>query len=245
MSAGFGVEELKATISSSGGMAQPHQFMVQLPQLASINIDARDLSLLCSATVLPGRQITSIDQAMGTVNRKIANGYAITDMTLSFMVMNDHKVRQYFEAWQYEAHDQENKTIGYYDNYTYPVHISHLARGARLALFKKQLGFMDKVPSFIRNRLPSIGPFDLAQGELDLGASFSKKSTYVCSLLDCYPTTLSDQQLGNAQEGMMELTVQLSFSEWTSKKGEHTGRGESFGRGDIAGGLSKLLGKFG
>ena len=65
MSAGFGVEELKATISSSGGMAQPHQFMVQLPQLASINIDARDLSLLCSATVLPGRQITSIDQAMG------------------------------------------------------------------------------------------------------------------------------------------------------------------------------------
>ena len=104
---------------------------------------------------------------------------------------------------------------------------------------------MDKVPSFIRNRLPPIGPFDLAQGEIDLGASFSKKSTYVCSLLDCYPTTLSDQPLGNAQEGMMELTVQLSFSEWTSKKGEHTGKGESFGRGILAGGLSKLLGKFG
>lgn len=245
MSAGFGVETLKAQISQSGGLGQPHQFTVQLPQISSFKVDARELSLMCSATVLPGRQVMSMDYALGTKTRKIANGYAVTDLQLSFIVMNDHKVRQYFEAWQQEAHNQQEGEVGYYDDYTYPVHIQHLARGARLSLFKKQLGFADKIPSFIKNRLPQIGPIDLAQGEIDLGASFNQKTTYVCSLLDCYPTTITDQALGNANEGLMEIQVQLSYSDWTSKKGEHTGKGESFGRGLLAGGLAKLLGKFG
>ena len=82
------------------------------------------------------------------------------------------------------------------------------------------MGFADKIPSFIKNRLPKLGPIDLAQGEIDLGASFEQKTTYVCSLLDCYPTTITDQTLGNAEEGIMEIQVQLSFSDWTSKKGE-------------------------
>lgn len=244
MSAGFSTETLKAQISQSGGMAQPHQFVVTLPQLKTFKVDARELSILCSATVLPGRQITSSDYTLGTKVRKIANGYAITDMNLNFIVMNDHKVRQYFEAWQQEAHDQVNGEVGYYDDYTYPVTVEHTAKGARLALFKKQLGFADKIPSFIKNRLPKLGPIDLAQGEIDLGASFQQKTTYVCRLLDCYPTTITDQSLGNAQEGLMEISVQLSFSDWESKKGNHTGKSESLGRGILASGLAKLLGKF-
>ena len=245
MSAGFGVETLKAQISQSGGLGQAHQFVVQLPQLRTFSVDARELSLLCSATVLPGRQIMSSDYTLGTKVRKIANGYAVTDMNLSFIVTNDHLVRQYFEAWQQEAHDQINGEVGYYDEYTYPVQINHTARGARLALFKKQLGFADKIPSFIKNRLPKLGPIDLAQGEIDLGASFNQKTTYVCSLLDCYPTTITDQALGNANEGLMEIQVQLSYSDWTSKKGEHTGKSESLGRGILASGLANLLGRFG
>ena len=112
-----------------------------------------------------------------------------------------------------------------------------------MSLFKKQLGFVDKIPSFIRNRLPKVGPIDLQQGEIDAGASFNEKKTYSVSLRECYPTTISDQQLGNAEEGVMELTVQLSYTDWESTVGTHTGTGEAIGRGAISSLTNFLLGK--
>ena len=111
-----------------------------------------------------------------------------------------------------------------------------------MSLFKKQIGFMDNVPSVIRNRLPDIGPLDLSSGQIDLGASFDMKTTYTCTLLECYPTSLTEQMLSNGEEGFMELTVQLSYTDWESEKGEFTSEGESFGRG-VAGAVGGLIGR--
>lgn len=222
MSAGFSLEDLKAEISASGGLAQPHQFKIQLPQLKTFTVDANQLNLMCTSASLPGRQIMSMDYAIGTTNRKIANGYAVTDLNLTFLVSNNHIVRQYFEAWQAEAHNQQTKEIGYYDDYTYPVTIMTVERGLRFSLYKQQLGSaLDRIPSGIRNRLPQIGPFNLSQNELDVGVQYKAKETYKCKLLECYPTTITEQQLGNAQDGFMELAVQLSYSDFESEKGEY------------------------
>src|SRR6056300_1083985 len=109
MSAGFGIEDLKAQVSKSGGLAKGNQFMISLPQLKTFTVDPNELNLLCTAAMLPGRQIMSMDYAVGTTNRKIANGYTVTDMTLTFMVANNHIIRQYFEAWQAEAHNPVTK----------------------------------------------------------------------------------------------------------------------------------------
>jgi hypothetical protein len=239
---GFSIETLKGQISQSGGLAMKNQFRVTLPQIESFPIDARELDVMCTTTSLPGRQIMSQDVPIGTVQRKIANGYATTDMSMTFLVANNHLIRQYFEAWQNEAHDIESKTVGYFEDYTYPVKIETVERGLRMSLFKKQIGFMDRVPSVIRNRLPDIGPLDLSSGQIDLGASFDMKTTYTCTLLECYPTSLTEQMLSNGEEGFMELTVQLSYTDWESEKGEFTSEGESFGRG-VAGAIGSLIGR--
>lgn len=231
---GYSIEQLKSQVGKSGGFAKANQFMVILPQIRSFSMDANEMNLMCTATVLPGRQIMSQDYMLGTVNRKIANGFATTDISLTFMVTNSHSVRQYFEAWQSEAHDPVTKTVGYFDDYTYPVTIQTVEPGQRLSLFKKQLGFLNKIPTFIRQRLPNLGPLDLGQGEIDFGASFDAKKTFTCRLLECYPTTISDQVLGNDQEGFMELSVQLSYTDWESEPGEFTGPSESFGRSTVA-----------
>jgi hypothetical protein len=195
---------------------------------------------LCTATALPGRQVLSQDYQIGTVNRKIANGYAVTDMNLTFLVTNSHSVRRYFEAWQKEAYDHENHTVGYYDEYTYPVKIQTIEPGQRLSLFKKQIGALQKIPSFIRQRLPNLGPIDLGQGEIDFGANFDAKNTYTVTLDECYPTTMNEQALGNAQEGIMELSVQLSFSNWISEGGEFSGQAETATR-SVLGSLLGLI----
>lgn len=242
MAAGFSLETLKGQIRQSGGLASKNQFRVILPQIESFPIDATELDVMCTTTTLPGRQVMTADVPIGTVQRKIANGFATTDMSMTFLVGNNHLIRQYFEAWQNEAHDQVEKTVGYFMDYTYPVKIETVERGLRLALFKKQLGFMDNVPSVIRNRLPDLGPVDLSQGEVDLGASFDMKTTYTCTLLECFPTSLQEQALSNSEEGFMELTVQLSYTDWESEPGEFTSEGESFGRG-VAGSVGGFIGR--
>lgn len=246
MSAGFGIEELKSQVSNSGGLAQGHQFMVTLPQLPNFAVDASMLNVMCTVAALPGRQIMSIDNAIGTTNRKIANGYAVTDITMTFLVANDHMIRQYFEAWQALAHDPVTKEIGYFDDYTKRVSIHTVERGVRLSLYKKQLGFVNKVPSFIKNRLPDLGPVDLSQGEIDVGASFDYKKTYTCHLLQSYPTSLVEQPLGNAQnDAVMELSVQLSYVDWESEPGEYSGVADNVVRGVTGAGaafLGRLLG---
>ena len=242
MTAGFSLDTLKAQLSQSGSLASANQFMVELPQIESFPIDARELDVMCTATELPGRQIMSTDVAIGTTNRKIANGFATTDMTMKFLVANNHAIRQYFEAWQNEAHDQVEKTIGYFEDYTYNLKIHTVQRGLRLSLFKKQLGFLDNIPSNIRNRIPDLGPVSFAQGEIDAGASFEMKKTYTCELIECYPTSLVAQPLGNGEEGVMELSVQLSYSDWISTPGEFVKEGESFGRG-VANAVGNVIGR--
>lgn len=229
----FSVEDLQGQISQSGGLAQKHQFLVQLPQLTGFTADAQELNLFCTVAAIPGRQIMSLDHVIGTTSRKMANGYATTDMTMTFLVANNHAVRDYFEHWQSLAHNPVTKEIGYFEDYTRNIKIKLLERGLRLSLIKKQLGFADKIPSFIRGRLPKVGPIDLSQGELDIGASFKDKETYSVTLLECFPTTLVDQPLGNAEEGVMELSVQLSFTDYESELGDYTKQGESIARGGL------------
>lgn len=242
MSAGFGVEELKSQIRQSGGLARGNQFMVTLPQLNTYSVDPQELNIMCTAAALPGRQIMSMDLTIGTQNRKIANGYAVADLQLTFLVANNHEIRRYFEAWQNEAHNQATGEVGYFDDYTYDVQIHTVERGVRTSLYKRQLGLTNKIPSIIRNRLPSIGPLDLSQDEIDVGVQFKMKKTYTCKLLECYPTTMNDQTVGNGEEGFMELSVQLSYTDWESSPGDFTGSNESLGRSALTSLLSRLTG---
>lgn len=221
MSAGFSIEDLKSQISQSVGLAKPNQFMIQLPQIESFSVDAQELNLLCSATALPGRQIMSTDYAIGTTNRKIANGYAVTDLNLTFLVANNHIVRQYFEAWQAEAHDPVSRTIGYYDDYTYDVIISTVLRGNVIELFQRNLGgAFTKIPQSIRNKV--------GLNKVEAGIEFEMKKTFTCKVRECFPTTISEQPLSNAADGIMELSVQLSYSDFESEAGEVSEEGKFF-----------------
>lgn len=212
----YSIEDLKGQVSQSGGIASGNMYKVILPVLPNHSSQTKTLDLLCTATSIPGRQIMSMDYQMGTTMRKIANGYATTDLQLTFIVTNDHAARAYFEAWQNLAHDPNTKEVGYYKDYTFPVKIHHLQKGAAFPILKKQLGFTKKIPSFIKNRLPKIGPLDLAQGEVDLNATFNDKPVFSVELNECYPTTLTEIALSNASEGLVEFSVQLSYKDWTS-----------------------------
>ena len=217
------IDDFKSLASSSGGFAVPNLYRVTLPPIDGASIPSRDLNLICKSVSIPGRQVTSQDFAIGTVNRKYANGYLVSDLTLTFHVMNNHGATKYFQAWQKLAHNQETYEVGYYKDYAgdKTVIIEQLQKGTGFSLFKKQLGFLDGLPTSLKQRLPDLGFVDLAQGEVDISIGSDAKSVRKVKLLEVYPTTVNDIQLGDDQNNSVtELSVQLSFKDWESEQSD-------------------------
>lgn len=215
----FRIDDFKSQVGKGGGFAMGNLFKIFLPPLKG---DAREMNLLCKAASLPGRQITSIDKPMGIQNTKIAYGYAVDDVTLTFHCLNDMKIREYFETWQNLAINQETLEVGYFNEYTHPVIIQHIKKGTSFPIKKKKLFDSGKLPSSIANRLPRLGPLDLAQGEIDLNAVFGDDITYTLLLDKAYPTTMNAIELSDDGQ-LLEVTVQLSYKNWKSRKGDSVG----------------------
>lgn len=212
----YSIEDLKGHVSQGGGLAKPNLYRVYLPQLPGFDgVTTKDIDLLCTQVTLPGRQIMTQEITIGTAMRKVASGYATTEMAMTFLVPNNMQIKKYFEYWQSLAHNQQTYEVGYYYDYVKSIKIEHLRPGAAFPVVKKKLGITKKIPSFIKNRLPTIGPFDLGQDELNLSLGGSDTKTYQIELLEAFPVTMQDIQLGNALEGgFMEVTVSFTFKDW-------------------------------
>lgn len=230
------IDEFKATVSASGGLALPNLYKVILPPMGSATSD--DLNMICSSVSLPGRQINTIEYPMGTTTKKIANGFGVNDINLTFRVMNDHKITKYFDEWQGKAHNQEEYTVGYYDDYTFDVEIQQLQKGTGFSAYKKQLGFLDSVPTSIKNRLPDLGLVDLSQGEIDIALGNDSRKVRVVKLKEAHCTSVNEIQLADGAIGITELSVQLSFKDWET--GEADAVNNNFGDA-ILGGILELF----
>lgn len=213
------IDDFKSQVGKGGGFAMGNLYKIFLPPIKG---DAREMNLLCKAASLPGRQLVSMEKQIGLQTSKVAYGYAVDDVTLTFHCLNDMKVREYFETWQNLAVNNETYEVGYYNEYTHPVIIQHIKKGTSFPIKKKKLFDSGKLPSSIANRLPRLGPLDLAQGEFDLNAVFGDDITYTLLLDKAYPTTLNAIELSDDGQ-LLEVTVQLSYKNWKSKKGDSVG----------------------
>ena len=207
------IEQLKSLISTKGGVAKPNVFRVFLPSIPGAS--SSEVNLLCKDVQLPGRQVLTNERQIGMKLEKMPYGYAITDLSMTFHVLNDYGIRQYFEAWQNLAVDQESYEVGYQSDYSFDITIQQLKKGFSMPIYSTPLG-LPKLPTMLQNRLPKIGPIDLAQGQLDLDYVTSDHVIYSCTLIDAFPTSLNAIALGNDQEGIAELNVQLSYTNWKS-----------------------------
>ena len=226
----FSVDQLKATISASGGLARSNMYAVQLPPIyksdgtgesafnRELIMPAQELNVLCKGTQLPGRQVTTIDRQIGMQTAKIAYGYQVSDLTLTFVVMNDYKIRKYFDAWQRLAVDYANGEVGYASEYALDVTVSQLRKGWSAAVSEIDVAsdFVQKIPSSVRNRLPDIPILGdvLRTGTIGIDLGTDDKVMYQVKLVGAFPTSIQAVDFVSEQDGMVELSVQLSFTNW-------------------------------
>jgi len=127
------VNEFKSKIIEKGGLLDANRFKVILPRIEGSDVSGEDLNLFCIAVDMPGRQITSQPRRIGIKEEKMADGFAVDDVNISFYMPADGSIKKYFETWASKA--VQNNTanggpqfIGYKIDYEKEVGIQQLKR---------------------------------------------------------------------------------------------------------------------
>ncbi len=194
----FSVDQMKSLIGKKGGLAMANLWKVQLPNLGRES--SYDLNLLCKDVQLPGRQILTQERIIGMKQKKVAYGYAEEDVSMTFYVMNDYGIKEYFDEWQSRIINFNTKELKYKDNYVADIEITQLQK-------KKRNGLTVNFEiDFTANNLADLFDFSIT----------SDIEVYKCKLIRAFPTTINALQLNSEQNGLLELNVQFSYDDWVS-----------------------------
>jgi len=125
------ISEIKSSITFGGGLARTNKFLVSLPSLGSGGIvgflGSRNMNILCRSAQIPGKQVTTHEKRIGMKLEKVAYGYAVEDVTLTFMETALMPIRRYFDEWREIILNEDAQTAAYKTEYQKRVVISQLA----------------------------------------------------------------------------------------------------------------------
>ena len=202
------IDEIKALATTKMGFARSNRFLVTLPTsfggggglingiLGLLNqggggASGRELNILCSNATLPAKVTLTNERRIGMELQKVAYGYAVDDVSMTFYLMNDYGIKEYFDAWRQTAipEDGVNAFNSKYKNeYARDVTIHQLRQP--LKGFSKQ-----------------VGPIRFGLG---LGGG----TVYSVDLMDAFPVSTSAIELNNELDGLVQLSVSFAFTNW-------------------------------
>ena len=190
------VDELKALANTKLGFARNNRFLVTLPSFGGGGLfgfftegaSPRELNILCSNATLPAKQILTSERRIGMEFQKIAYGYAVDDVSMTFYLMNDYGVKEYFDSWRKVIVDEDAMTSGYKNEYARTVTIHQLRQP--LAGFSKQ-----------------VGPIRFSGG---IGGG----TVYSVDLLEAFPIASSAVELSNDLDGLVQFSVTFAYTNW-------------------------------
>ena len=116
-------------VSEKEGLLDVNRFKVILPFIKGAGLaTTEDLQLLCSSVTLPGRQIMTQERRIGIKSEKVADGYAVDDVTLEFYMPADNSIKKYFETWARKTVPNDEGIVNFKVDYQKEVQIHHLKR---------------------------------------------------------------------------------------------------------------------
>ena len=202
------VDELKALANTKLGFARSNRFLVTLPTnfggggglLRGIvglltggggGASGRELNILCSNATLPAKTTLTNDRRIGMEFQKIAYGYAVDDVSMTFYLMNDYGVKEYFDAWRNTAIPEDGNNA-FTSNYK-----SQYARNVTIHQLRQPLAGVSK----------QVGP-------IRFNAGIGGGTVYSVDLIDAFPVNTSAIELNNELDGLVQLTVSFAYTNW-------------------------------
>ncbi len=203
------IEDIKALANTKLGFARPNKFLVTLPTvgvggglLAGIigafnggngGASPRELNILCSNATMPAKQILTNERRIGMELQKVAYGYAVDDISMTFFLMNDYGVKDYFDSWRSTILDEEGQASNYKNEYAKTISIHQLRQPLK--------GFSRQV------------------GPIRFNAGLGGGSVYSVNLIEAFPIASSAIELNNDLDGLVQLNVTFAYTNWKRARG--------------------------
>ena len=124
------IDQFKSLVSAKGGIARPNLFRIKFPSLPGAT--AEEVNILCKDVQLPGRQIMTNERRIGLETEKIPYGYSVGDISVTFHVMNNYGIKEYFETWQNLAINQQTREVGYQSDFARTIEIEQFQKVTKL-----------------------------------------------------------------------------------------------------------------
>jgi len=202
--AGRSIEEIKSLANSKLGFARSNRFLVTMPSFGGGGITGlftegaspRELNILCSNTSLPSKVVLTNERRIGMEFQKVAYGYAVDDISMTFYLMNDYGIKEYFDTWKESILPEGNDGYGFTSSYK-----NEYAKTITIHQLRQPLVGISK----------QIGPIRFNGG---LGGG----TVYSVDLLEAFPTTSSAIELNNELDGLVQLTVTFAYTNWRRSK---------------------------
>ena len=202
------IDNLKSTVALRGGVARPNNFLVELPSLPGFSRASDPLNILCTNASIPSKQILTTDRRIGMEFEKVAYGYAVDDISMSFILTNDYYVKKYFDTWKSFVINENTQIANYKNSYQAKVVIHQLSNSIPRTAFDIQVGSLP-IGIDVTNFLNSL----TAKSGINVGTS-----VYSVELIDAFPTTISAIEFNNQPDAFAELTVQMSYTNFKRNK---------------------------
>ena len=104
-------------------------------------------------------------------------------------------------------------------SYAKTLKIHQLRKGIEFPVYKKQFDL--GLPPEIQNRLPSLGPLDFAQGEIDFSLGTNDDIVWTTEVFEAFPVTYQQETLSDQnRDGISEITVEFAFRDFKGYSSE-------------------------
>ena len=153
----------------------------------------RELNILCSNVTMPAKQILTNERRIGMELQKVAYGYAVDDISMTFFLMNDYGVKDYFDSWRSTILDEEGQASNYKNEYAKTISIHQLRQPLK--------GFSRQV------------------GPIRFNAGLGGGSVYSVNLIEAFPIASSAIELNNDLDGLVQLNVTFAYTNWKRARG--------------------------
>ena len=200
------IDDFKSKIGEGGGYANPSLFYVSMPPLNGSTNQRIAIEFFVKSISLPARSLLTTDRELGTDMLKVPYGYQNAELSMTFMVMNDHLTRHYIETWQQsivqdtDTNLENNYRIAYPDDYLRDIRIFQLDKGSSRNLF----GTSGRVGNDVIN--------------VNLGATVSLKESasirYAWHIMDAFPISFNQETLSNDASGISEISISFAYRKW-------------------------------
>jgi len=127
------------------------------------------------------------DRSIMMENQKIGYGYIVQEVAMTFLLLNDYGMRDYFDKWMNSIVNQETNEVSYKTEYQKNIKVHQLFE-----------------PIEARNNSITIGQKKTNE----------ENKIYSIELEDAFPTTLNSIDFSNDPDVIGEVSVSMSYTKW-------------------------------